>query len=251
MDFLDKVVIITGASRGIGKAVAVKFAEQGAKVVVNYRNDKKSADEVVKTIIGKKGNAITVQADISSREDCEKLAQTVVDKWETVHILVNNAGIARDGLLMGLDNDDWDKVMKTNLEGNVFLTKAVLPYMMMQKFGRIINISSVSADHGRKGQISYSASKGAINSLTKVLALEVASKGITVNAIAPGMIETDMSSAVRGLANKQLLAQIPLGRYGQPEEIAETTVFLASDKASYITGETLRIDGGLTLGVGI
>ncbi len=251
MDFLDKVVIITGASRGIGKSVALKFAEQGAKVVVNYCNDKQSADEVVKTIIDKKGKGIAVQADISSRDACEKLAQTVVDKWETVHILVNNAGIARDGLLMGLDNDDWDKVMKTNLEGNVFLTKAVLPYMMMQKFGRIINISSVSADNGRKGQISYSASKGAINSLTKVLALEVASKGITVNAIAPGMIETDMSSAARGLASKQLLAQIPLGRYGQPEEIAQTTVFLASDKASYITGETLRIDGGLTLGIGI
>ncbi len=251
MNFADKVVVISGASRGIGRAIALQFGEQGARVVVNYNTNKQPAQEVAQLIEQRGGQAFAVQADISVRSECEKLIEKTIEKWETVHILINNAGITRDSLLMGLVEEDWDKVISTNLDGAVCLIKNVLPYMMMQKFGRIINISSVSADNGRRGQASYSASKGALNSLTKVLALEVAQKGITVNAIAPGMIETDMSNLVRGIADKQILAQIPLGRYGKPEDVANTALFLASQEGAYITGQVIRVDGGITLGIGI
>lgn len=251
MNFSGKVVVITGASRGIGRAVAVKFGEQGAKVVVNYCTNKQPAEEVAGLIEQHGGEAYLIQGDISVRSDCEKIVEKTIEKWSTAHILVNNAGITRDSLVMGLEEENWDKVIATNLEGAVFLSKGFLPYMMMQKYGRIINVSSVSATNGRRGQGCYSASKGALNSFTKVLALEVAPKGITVNAVAPGMIETDMSDLVRGMADKQILAQIPIGRYGKPEDVAQTIVFLASDQASYITGEILKIDGGLTLGIGI
>ncbi len=251
MSFAGKVVIVTGASRGIGHAIAAKFGAQGAKVAVNYCHNQDAANAVANDINISGGEALLIQADISQRADCEKIVEQTVDKWGTVDILVNNAGVTRDGLLMSLDESDWDKVISTNLEGAVFLSKAVLPYMMMQKKGRIINISSVSADNGRRGQVSYSASKGAINSFTKVLALEVAQKGITVNAIAPGMIETDMSDLVRGMASKQILSQIPAGRFGNTDEVAGLVQFLASDQASYITGEIIKIDGGITLGIGI
>ncbi|MDX9703797.1 MAG: 3-oxoacyl-ACP reductase family protein [Candidatus Auribacterota bacterium] len=249
--FENKVVIVTGASRGIGKAVAVGFGSQGARIAINYKSNKDAAQETAQLVEQAGGKALLFQADISSRIDCEKLLEQVVAKWETVHILVNNAGVAKDGLVMGLDENDWDAVIKTNLDGTVFLSKAVLPYMMMQKYGRIINISSVSAGNGRRGQGAYSSSKGAVEAFTRVLALEVAPKNITVNAIAPGMVETDMSDLVRGLANKQILAQIPVGRYAKPEDVADSVLFLASDKASYITGQVIRVDGGITLGIGI
>ncbi len=249
--FEDKVVLVTGASRGIGKAVAIAFAREGACVAINYRSNKDAAQETASLVEQAGGKALLVQADVSVRSDCEKLVDQVVEKWETIHVLVNNAGVTRDGLLMGLDENDWDTVLKTNLEGTVFLSKAVLPHMMMQKYGRIVNISSVSAGNGRRGQGSYSSSKGAVEAFTRVLALEVAPKNITVNAIAPGMIETDMSDLVRGLANKQILAQIPVSRYGKPEDVADSVLFLASDKADYITGQVIRVDGGITLGIGI
>lgn len=250
-EFANKVVVVTGASRGIGRAIAVEFGKHKAKVAINYRSNKEAADETVRMVEQAGGAAMAVQCDVSVRADCEKLLDQVVKEWETVHILVNNAGVTRDGLVMGMEESDWDTVIKTNLEGTVFLSKAVIPYMMMQKFGRIINISSVSAENGRRGQACYSASKGAVDAFTRVLALEVASKNITVNALAPGMIETDMSDLVRGLANKQILAQIPLGRYGKTEDIAHAASFLASQNASYITGQVIRVDGGITLGIGI
>lgn len=251
MSFEGKVIIVTGASRGIGRAIALKFGAEKAKIALNYCSNHQAAGETAKIITESGGEALLIQADISQRAECEKIVDHVVNKWNSVDVLVNNAGITRDGLLMSMQDSDWEKVITTNLEGTVFLSKAVLPYMMMQKKGRIINISSVSAENGRRGQASYSASKGAVNSFTKVLALEVAQKGITVNAIAPGMIETDMSDLVRGMASKQILAQIPIGRFGNPEEIAQLAMFLASDQASYITGQIIKIDGGITLGIGI
>ncbi|MEW6535448.1 MAG: beta-ketoacyl-ACP reductase [Candidatus Auribacterota bacterium] len=251
MSFENKVVIVTGASRGIGRATALAFGERKARVVVNYCANEQPAREVAELIEQNGGKALVLKADVSKKEDCEALVQKTVDAWETVDILVNNAGVTRDGLLMSMESDSWDTVINTNLTGPALLCKAVLPYMMMQKSGRIVNISSVSADNGRRGQTAYSASKGALNAFTRTLALEVAAKGVTVNAIAPGMVETDMSGAVRGLANKEILKQIPAGRYAQPEDIARCVLFLASDESSYITGELIRIDGGLTLGIGI
>lgn len=251
MNYKDKVVIVTGASRGIGKSIALHFGAQGAKVAVNYRSNKDAAQEVAASIKTAGGEAFAVQADISNRADCRKLVEKVIGKWETVHYLINNAGITRDGLVMGLEESDLDAVLKTNLEAAILLSKLVLSYMMMQRFGRIINISSISADSGRKGQAVYSASKGAVESFTKVLALEVGVKGITVNAVSPGMIETDMSDFVRGAASKEILAQIPLKRFGQPDDVASCVLFLASDQANYITGQIFKVDGGLTLGIGV
>ena len=251
MDFKDKVAVVTGSSRGIGKAVAEQFGANGAKVVVNYKLNKDAAEEVAESILAAGGDALVVQADVSDRADCAKLIDTVIDKWETIHFLVNNAGVTRDGLLMGLEENDLDAVIKTNLEATVLLSKLSVPYMMMQRFGRIINMSSVSAGNGRKGQAVYSATKGAVESFTKVLALEVAAKGITVNAVAPGMIESDMTDFVRGMASKEILAQIPLKRFGKPDDIASFVLFLASDRANYITGQTVKVDGGLTLGIGV
>lgn len=251
MSFEGKVVIVTGASRGIGRATALAFGQQKARVAINYCNNKDAADDVADQITNAGGEALVIQADISNPQSCEDLVKKTVAKWETIHILVNNAGITRDGLLMGLEDSQWMDVINTNLNGPALLCKTVLPYMFMQKYGRIVNVSSVSSDNGRRGQTAYSASKGAIESLTRTLAIEVAPKGITVNAVAPGMIETDMSETVRGMANKQILAQIPAGRYGAAEEIARCILFLSADESSYITGETLRIDGGLTLGIGI
>jgi len=251
MDYKDKVAVVTGSSRGIGKAIAEQFGACGAKVAVNYRSNKDSAEKVAESIIASGGDALVVQADVSDRADCQKLIDKVVDKWETIHFLVNNAGVTRDGLLMGLEENDLDTVIKTNLEATVLLAKLVVPHMMMQRFGRIINISSVSAENGRKGQAVYSATKGAVESFTKVLALEVGAKGITVNAVAPGMIESDMTDFVRGMASKEILSQIPLKRFGKPDDIASFVLFLASGSASYITGQTIKVDGGLTLGIGV
>ena len=251
MSLKDKIVLVSGASRGIGKAIALKFGGLGARVAVNYNANAEAAQQVAEQIVQAGGDAFIIKADVASRSDCTRMVDQIIERWQTVHVLINNAGVTRDGLLMSMDDTDWDTVINTNLGGTAFLTKTVLPYMMMQKYGRVINISSVSADKGRKGQTSYSASKGAVNSLTKVLASEVASKGVTVNAIEPGMIETDMSGAVRGLASKQILAQIPVGRFGTPDDIADTAVFLASNQASYITGAIIRVDGGLSLGIGV
>ena len=251
MDFKDKVAVVTGSSRGIGRAIATQFGACGAKVAVNYRSNKDASEEVAAEIRDSGGEAMVVHADVSSREDCTKLIDQVIEKWETIHFLVNNAGVTRDGLVMGLNEPDLDAVIKTNLEATVLLSKLAVPHMMMQRFGRIINISSVSADNGRKGQAIYSASKGAVESFTKVLALEVAAKGITVNALAPGMIESDMTDFVRGMASKEILAQIPLKRFGKPQDIASCVLFLASEQANYITGQTIKIDGGLTLGIGV
>jgi len=242
----DRVAVVTGGSRGIGRAICLALAEAGARVVVNYNASNAAADEVVRIIQEKGGKAFAHRADVSASDAAQGLVDAALEKFDSVDILVNNAGIVRDALFMAMSDEDWAGVMDVNLGGVRNCTRAVLQPMMMQKRGRIINISSTAGERAGRGQSNYAASKGAINALTRALAVELASKGITVNAIAPGMIETDMSSNVRAMSKDILLKSIPLGRYGRPEDIAPVAVFLASDEAGYLTGQVITVDGGLS-----
>ena len=244
MKLKDKVALVTGASRGLGKAIALELAAQGARVTVNYLKSAAPAEEVVQQIISRGGTAAAVQADITSLPEVEKMVDGLYEQCGRIDILVNNAGVTRDELLLSMTPEDWEMVIKTNLGGLFNCTKAVAKYMMVQKSGRIINISSVAGERGGRGQSNYAASKGGINAFTRSVAMELAPKKVTVNAVAPGVVETEMSSTVIRRAKDIILDSVALKHLGQPEEIAKVVAFLASDDSSYITGEVIRVDGG-------
>ena len=241
----DKVAIVTGASRGIGKATVLALAAQGAKVVVNYARNSEAADAVVAEITQAGGEAIAIGADVSQVDAVEEMVKETKAKFGKIDILVNNAGITRDTLILRMKPEDWQAVINLNLTGVFLCCKAVSKLMLKQKSGRIINISSVAGVMGNPGQANYSAAKAGVIGLTKTLAKEFASRGVTVNAVAPGFIETDMTE---GLQAEEVLNAIPLNRYGKPEEIADMICFLASSTASnYITGQVFNVDGGMVI----
>ena len=241
----SQVAVVTGASRGIGKAIALEFAKYGANVVVNYASSSQAADEVVAEIASAGGNAISLKADVSKSEEVDALFSNVLEKFKRIDILVNNAGITRDTLLLRMKPEDWQAVINLNLTGVYLCTRAVTKNMLKQRSGRIINIASVAGQMGNPGQANYSAAKAGVIGLTKTLAREFASRGITVNAVAPGFIATDMTSE---LQSEEILKAIPLGRYGKPEEIAGMVRFLAADTAAaYITGQVFNVDGGMVM----
>ena len=244
-DLSSRVALITGASRGIGRAIALKLARCGTRVVVNYSQRADAAEDVVRLIQEGGGEAVAVAADVSQTEDIERLVKEALSHFGTVDILINNAGIAKDNLLLRLSDADWDQVIAVNLRGAFLCTRAVLRCMLRQRWGRIINISSVVGIIGNPGQANYAAAKAGLIGLTLATAKEVASRGITVNAVAPGFIQTDMTLALGDKVREEVLSRIPLGRFGTPEEVAEAVAFLASEGAGYITGHVLRIDGGM------
>lgn len=241
----DQVAIITGASRGIGRAVALALAAEGAKVAVNYASSSEAAQQVVAEIEAAGGSALAIPADVSKADQVDALLNTVMEKWGRVDVLVNNAGITRDTLLLRMKPEDWQAVIDLNLTGVFLCTRAVSKVMLKQRSGRIINISSVAGQMGNPGQANYSAAKAGVIGFTKTVAKELASRGITVNAVAPGFITTDMTS---NLKSEEILKYIPLGRYGQPEEVAGMVRFLAADPAAaYITGQVMNVDGGMVM----
>ncbi len=241
----DQVAVITGASRGIGRAIALALAEEGATIVVNYARSSQAADEVVEKIKATGGQAIALQADVAQAEQVNTLMTTVIEQYGRIDVLVNNAGITRDSLLLRMKPDDWQSVIDLNLTGVFLCTRAVSKGMLKQRSGRIINIASVSGQMGNPGQANYSAAKAGVIGFTKTIAKEMASRGITVNAVAPGFIATDMT---HDLKSDEILKFIPLGRYGQPDEVAGAVRFLAADPAAaYITGQTLNVDGGMVM----
>ncbi|MDN3426128.1 3-oxoacyl-[acyl-carrier-protein] reductase [Microbacterium sp. APC 3898] len=242
-----KTAIITGASRGIGAEIARQFAANGAKVVVNYSGSQEKAEAVVADIQANGGEAIAVKANVSDSESVKALVDGAMKTFGSVDILVNNAGITRDNLMMRMKDDEWDDVINTNLKGVFVCTKAVTRQMMKQRAGRIINIASIVGVMGNAGQANYVASKAGVIGLTKTTARELASRGITANAVAPGFITTDMTDQLTEDVQKAMLGQIPLGRFGAPEDVAKAALFLASDDASYMTGQTLHLDGGMVM----
>lgn len=248
MRLQDKVAVVTGGARGIGKAIAQAYAAEGAKVAIVYRGSKDAADALVAEITSKGGTAKAYQCDAADRTAVNACVETILKDMNQIDILVNNAGVIKDGLFLRMEPEQWDLVVNTNLGGTYNFTKPIVESMFRARKGRIINISSVAADRFNKGQCNYSASKGAINAFTKALAVEIASRGVNVNAIAPGFIETDMSETVRNLAGDTIKNAIPMKRYGKPEDIAKVAVFLASDESAYMTGQVLTVDGGLGLG---
>lgn len=241
----NKVAIVTGASRGIGRAVAVALAEKGAAVIVNYNGSKEKAEEVVAEIRAGGGEAESFQCDVADFDKCGAMVQEIIQKYGHVDILVNNAGITRDGLLMKMSEKDFDDVLSTNLKGAFHTIRHLSKYFLKQRSGKIINISSVSGVTGNAGQANYSASKAGIIGLTKSVAKELGSRGINVNAVAPGFIETDMTDAMPEKAKEAVAAQITLRRTGRPQDIANAVAFLASEEADYITGQVICVDGGL------
>ena len=241
----DQVAIITGASRGIGRAIALQLAFEGAKVVVNYASFSTAADQVVAEITTAGGEAVAIQGDVSQENQVDTLIKTTLEKFQRVDILVNNAGITRDTLLLRMKLEEWQAVIDINLTGVFLCTKAVSKIMLKQRSGRIINIASVAGQMGNPGQANYSAAKAGVIGFTKTVAKELSSRGITVNAVAPGFIITDMTSDIKA---EGILQYIPLGRFGQPEEIAGMVRFLASDPAAaYITGQVFNVDGGMVM----
>jgi 3-oxoacyl-[acyl-carrier protein] reductase len=248
MRLKDQVALVTGGSRGIGRAIARAFAAEGAKVAIIYRGSKEAAEKLVQEIQGSGGMALALQADVADFAAAQRCVEEVIQRWGGLDILVNNAGVTKDGLFLQMEQAAWDTVIDTNLGGVFNFCRAAIEPMFRKRRGRIINVSSVAAERHNRGQANYSASKGAINSFTRALAVEVASRNINVNAIAPGFIETDMSEAVRNMAGDVIKKVIPMRRYGQPEDVAKVAVFLASDESAYITGQVITVDGGLSLG---
>lgn len=242
-----KVALVTGASRGIGRAIALKLASEGAKVAINYAGSTEKAEAVKAEIEAAGGEALLCQADVSSGEAVAAMVESVVERFGRIDILVNNAGITRDGLLARMKDEDFHAVLKTNLGGVYVCTKAVTKLMMKQRSGRIVNMASVVGLMGNAGQSNYAAAKAGVIGFSKSMAKELASRGITVNMVAPGFIDTDMTAAMTEKAREATLAGVPLGRAGQPEDVANAVCFLVSDNASYITGQVVNVDGGMVM----
>jgi len=242
-----KVAFVTGASRGIGRAIALRLAKDGAKVALNFSSNIAKAEEVKAAIESSGGVAMLVQGDVSSLAIVTELIKKVVDEWGRLDILINNAGITRDNLLLKMSEDDFDKVIATNLKGVFNCTKAVTKLMMKQRGGRIVNMSSVVGLKGNISQTNYAAAKAGIIGFTKSAARELASRGVTVNAVAPGFINTDMTAALSEKVKEVMMQEIPAGRMGTPEDVANAVAFLVSDEAAYITGQVLSVDGGMAM----
>jgi 3-oxoacyl-[acyl-carrier protein] reductase len=243
----NKVAVVTGGSRGIGRAVALELAARGAAVVVNYNSSPDAANAVVKQIEEAGGKAAAFQADVSDFKQAEGLIKFAVEKFGDLTILVNNAGITRDTLIMMMSEADWDAVISTNLKSTFNCSKAAVKHMMRKRTGRIINMASIAGQMGNAGQVNYSASKGGQIAFTKSLAREVASRNITVNAIAPGFVDTEILDAMPAEVLEAAIKMVPLGRKGKPEEIAYAVAFIASDQAAFITGQVLGVDGGMAM----
>lgn len=244
---MKQTAIVTGGSRGIGRAVAVRLAKDGMNLVINYRGNSAAAEETERMCRELGAEVLLVQGDVSRAEDCEKLAAQAKEAFGRVDVLVNNAGITQDGLLARMTEEDFRAVLDVNLVGPWNMMKAVNRIMMKQRYGRIVNLSSVTGLMGNMGQTNYAAAKAGILGMTKSYAREVASRGITVNAVAPGFIDTDMTEAMPEGAKDKIITGIPMGRTGKPEDVAEAVAFLASEQAGYITGEVLRVDGGMAM----
>jgi 3-oxoacyl-[acyl-carrier protein] reductase len=243
-----KIALVTGGSRGIGRAIVETLAREGAKVAFVYKGSQDAANALSAEQTGQGREVLAIQGDVASTEDADRIVAEVIAKWGRLDILVNNAGVIKDGLLATMERPVWQAVIDTNLTGVYNFCHAAVRQMMSQRSGRIINMSSVAAEFGNQGQVNYAASKGGIQGLTRCLATEIGRRNITVNAVAPGFIETDMTQAVRNAAESKIKDGVPLKRLGKPEDIANAVLFLASDEASYVTGVTLTVDGGLTLG---
>lgn len=242
-----KIAVVTGASRGIGKAIAMELGKLGATVIVNYCGSSERAENVKEAIVKKGGTAETYQCNVADFAACESFFKDVVEKYGCIDILVNNAGITRDGLLMRMSEAQFSDVVDTNLKGTFHCMRFVSRQMMKQRSGRIVNVSSVVGVVGNAGQVNYAASKAGVIGMTKSAAKELASRGITVNAIAPGFIETDMTSVLSDKVKNEMKKQIPLGDFGQPEDIASAVAFLVSEEAKYITGQIIHVDGGMAM----
>lgn len=242
-----KIALVTGASRGIGAAIAAELASQGAAVVINHRDSAVQAEAVVAQIVAAGGQAAAIQADVASFSEAQRLIKETVERFGRVDILVNNAGTTRDMLLLMMSEDDWDTVIRTNLKSAYNCSKAVLRPMFKQRSGRIINITSVSGLAGQAGQTNYSASKAGMIGFTKALAKEAGARGITVNAVAPGFVPTVLTDILNEEQKKAIIAATPLGRFAQPNEIAYAVAFLAGERAAFITGQVLSVDGGLVM----
>ena len=247
MELQGQVALISGSSRGIGKAIACHLATKGINVAINYHSQEKAANLVVRDIVSAGSESIAIRADVSKEDEVHSLIQKVLDRWGRLDILVNNAGITQDRLIIRMASAEWDHVLSVNLRSAYLCTKLALPHMIRQRHGRIINISSVVGISGNAGQANYAASKAGLIGLTKAIAREVASRNITVNAVAPGYITTEMVAKLSEETKAQILSNVPLGRFGEPEDVAATVDFLCSDAASYITGQVLTVDGGLTM----
>lgn len=243
----DRVAVVTGGSRGIGRGIALELAKRGAAVVVNYNANADAANQVVAAIEGAGGKASTLQADVSKMADAEALVKAAIERYGKIDILINNAGTTRDNLIMLMKEEDWDTVIDTNLKSAWNCSRAAVKAMMRKRYGRVINITSVSGIAGQGGQTNYSASKAGLIGLTKALAREVATRQITVNAVAPGFVSTDLTADLPANLLEELKKRIPLERWGTVEEVAYAVAFLASDEAAYITGQVLSVDGGLVM----
>jgi 3-oxoacyl-[acyl-carrier protein] reductase len=247
LDISGKIALVTGASRGIGRECSKLLAKAGAEVIVNYNRSKEEAEKVLDEISHDGGKAVIVQADVAKPEEVRSLFEHIRKNFQKLDILVNNAGIIRDKLLLNMELSDWDSVLDTNLRGVFLCTKYAVELMLPRHSGKVINISSVSAIRAGRGQTNYASSKGALLSFTRACAAELSGKGIQVNAVLPGMIVTDMSKRVRKLAGEGILKSIPAERFGEPSDVAHLVLFLASDKAEYITGQAIAVDGGMSI----
>lgn len=242
-----RVAVITGAGRGIGRAAAVALAQKGADIVINYGGNQEAALET-ETLCRQAGvETMIIQGNVAKSEDCDRIIDETVKKFGRIDILVNNAGITRDNLLMKMSDEEFDQVIATNLRGTYRMMKAVSRLMMRQRYGRIINLASVVGIMGNSGQVNYAASKGGVIAMTKSFAREIATRGITVNAVAPGFIDTDMTRALPDKAKEEICRSIPQGRLGEPEDVAQAIAFFASEEAGYITGQVLCVDGGMCM----
>lgn len=248
-DLTGKTALITGGSRGLGRAIALALAGQGADVAINYRGNAEAANDAVQQITGLGRRAITIQGDTSlGREACEVMVKAALDEFGSIDILVNNAGITRDNLIMRMDAEEWDTVIDTNLSGPFWMTRAIARPMLKARSGRIINMSSAAGRMGNAGQANYAAAKAGLIGLTKTTARELASRGITCNAIAPGLITTDLTADLPEAATEALKGMTPLGYIGTVDDVAAAAVYLASDEARYVTGQVLGVDGGIVMG---
>ncbi|MDR1943512.1 MAG: 3-oxoacyl-[acyl-carrier-protein] reductase [Synergistaceae bacterium] len=242
-----RTALVTGASRGIGRAIAIELAARNYRVAVNYQNSEAAAAEVAETILASGGTALKIRADVSAPEQVKEMFEVVNKELGPVEVLVNNAGVTRDNLLMRMSDEEWDTVIRTNLNSVYYCSRAAIRQMMRARFGRIVAMSSVSGLVGNTGQANYAAAKAGILGIIKSVAREAGSRGVTANVIAPGYIETDMTASLAEDIRRGILTQIPAGRYGLPEDVAKTAAFLVSDEASYINGQVIAVDGGITM----